>query len=59
MKKITHPAKPIFVFTALISLCLCGAARLWAANPTEGTVDPSTTTPLTWSGTAIGTGGTD
>jgi len=30
-----------------------------AANPPGGTVDPSTTTPVEWDGTAIGTGGTD
>ena len=30
-----------------------------AANPPQGTVDPNTTMPLEWDGTAIGTGGTD
>jgi len=30
-----------------------------AASPPGGTVDPSTTTPVEWDDTAIGTGGTD
>lgn len=45
------------VVTVTLSFCLANPLR--AANPTEGTLSPGTTTPITWSGTAIGTGGTD
>jgi hypothetical protein len=40
-------------------MCLCALPQLRAASPTDGTVTPNTTTTITWSGTAIGTGGTD
>ena len=33
--------------------CLVGVVRLGAANPTSGTIDPTSTT-LTWDGTAAG-----
>ena len=59
MKKDHHSATRIFIFTTIFVTCLCGVARLRAANPIEGTVNPSTTTPVTWDNTAIGTGGTD
>ena len=52
-----HRTKLPFTLIAIIILCLCGLLR--AANPTEGTVTPTTATAVTWSGTAIGTGATD
>jgi hypothetical protein len=58
MKKITPPKFSVILLGA-IAACICGAAQTHAANPPDGTVDPSTTTPVTWDGTAIGTGGTD
>jgi hypothetical protein len=59
MKKDNHISQPLVLFATILVACLCGAVQLRAAAPPDGTVDPSTTTPVTWSGTAIGTGGTD
>lgn len=50
---------PIFRVTVIPITCLCAFAQLRAASPTDGTVTPTTVTAVTWSGTAIGTGGTD
>ncbi len=38
---------------------LLSVASLPAANPPGGTITPTTVLPLSWDGTAIGTGGTD
>jgi hypothetical protein len=46
-------------FTVILITCLGALVQLRAATPTDGTVTPTTTTAVTWSGTAIGTGGTD
>src|SRR6266850_3836764 len=58
--------KPFPVSLRLFGILAAGcAASLFsiaithAANPPDGTVDPSTATPVEWDGTAIGTGGTD
>src|SRR6266446_6247297 len=59
MNKDNHLSQPLVLFTTILIVCFCGVVQLRAASPPEGTVDPSTTTPVTWSGTAIGTGGTD
>src|SRR6266850_5760190 len=59
MNKDNHFSPPLVIFTTILVACLCGAVQLRAASPAEGTVDPNSTTPVTWSGTAIGTGGTD
>jgi len=45
--------------TIILITCLGVLPQLRAANPTDGTVTPTTSTAVTWSGTAIGTGGTD
>ena len=58
MKKTDQMNERLLRCLTILAACSC-AAQLRAANPTEGTVDPVTTTSLTWSGTAIGTGGTD
>src|ERR1044072_4909830 len=58
MKTPYHPPR-VIRFVSLLVFLLSFPLVMRAANPTEGTVDPATTTPLTWSGTAIGTGGTD
>jgi hypothetical protein len=58
MKTMYHPPR-IIRFVSLLVFLLSFPLVMRAASPTEGTVDPATTTPLTWSGTAIGTGGTD
>jgi hypothetical protein len=42
----------------MLLVFLCVIAEMTAVTAPEGTVDPSTTA-VTWSGTAIGTGGTD
>src|ERR1051326_9409922 len=47
----------IHLMTMLL-VFLCVIAEMTAVTAPEGTVDPSTTA-VTWSGTAIGTGGTD
>jgi len=44
---------------AILAASLFSIAATHAASPPQGTVDPSTTTPVEWDGTAIGTGGTD
>ena len=59
MKTIHQCFKHILTSTIILALFLCGATRSRAASPAEGTIDPTTTAPVTWSGTAIGTGGTD
>lgn len=59
MKQDHYFAKHIFIFVAIFATCLWSVPRSKAASPPEGTVNPFTTTPVTWSGTAIGTGGTD
>jgi hypothetical protein len=56
--------KPPFALSLNLFGIACAAslfsiAVTHAASPPEGTVDPSTTTPVEWDGTAIGTGGTD
>ena len=59
MNKNDHLSQHLVIFTTVLLACLGAAVQLRAADPPDGTVDPSTTTPVTWSGTAIGTGGTD
>ena len=54
-----HSTKYPFTFIAILILSLIALPQLWAASPTDGTVTPATTTAVIWSGTAIGTGGTD
>ena len=51
--------KQISRLIVILTACLCVLPQLRAANPTDGTVTPTTTTAVTWSGTAIGTGATD
>jgi len=51
--------KFFFSFIVSFALSLLALPDLRAANPTDGTVTPATTSAITWSGTAIGTGGTD
>src|SRR5256885_16897319 len=47
------------ILAAGCAVSLFSIAIRHAANPPDGTVDPSTATPVQWDGTAIGTGGTD
>src|SRR5438094_6554211 len=47
------------ILAAGCAVSLFSIAITHAANPPDGTVDPSTATPVQWDGTAIGTGGTD
>ena len=50
------------LFGILRAVCVASLLTIavtHAANPPQGTVDPNTTTPVQWTGTAIGTGGTD
>ena len=54
-----HSAKPISCLIVILIINLGALSLLRAASPTEGTVTPTTTTAVTWSGTAVGTGGTD
>jgi hypothetical protein len=56
MKKFNPLAESITILIAALGL---GLGPTQAANPTDGTVTPSTTTPVEWDGTAVGTGGTD
>ena len=53
-----HP-NSFAVLAAACAVSLFCVAVTHAANPPGGTVDPGTTTPVEWDGTAIGTGGTD
>lgn len=41
---------------ALLTLALPGLNRTSASNPTGGTINPTATTPLTWTGTAVAGG---
>src|ERR1044072_1429113 len=41
---------------ALITFALSGLDRARASNPTGGTINPTATTPLTWTGTAVAGG---
>src|SRR5215813_2837347 len=51
--------KEISRLIVILTTCLCLVPHLRAASPTDGTVTPTTTAAVTWSGTAIGTGATD
>jgi hypothetical protein len=55
------PASTTFLaaLTGAIAFGTIGLSQLHAANPIEGTVTPTTSTPVEWDGTAIGTGGMD
>src|SRR5256885_1464521 len=59
MKTFTASPKFLGILATAGAASLFSIAIAHAANPAEGTVDPSTTTPVEWDGTAIGTGGTD
>ncbi len=61
LSTLSTPASRSVKILAVASVLLGSVflTHVKAANPTEGTVNPGTTTPLTWDGTAIGTGGTD
>jgi hypothetical protein len=59
MKALPLSLKSFGTFGATCAAFLLNIAVTHAANPPQGTVDPSTTTPVQWVGTAIGTGGTD
>jgi hypothetical protein len=59
MKSIASLTKSLAALAAALAACTLGVSVTRAANPPDGTVNPSTTTPVTWDGTAIGTGGTD
>ena len=59
MKASTLSLNSFGILTAACAASLFSIAVTHAANPPEGTVDPSTTSPVEWDGTAIGTGGTD
>ncbi|MBA3961613.1 MAG: exo-alpha-sialidase [Chthoniobacterales bacterium] len=52
-------ARLILTFSATTAALLLPCLSLRAALPTNGTVTPATIIPVTWAGTAIGTGGTD
>lgn len=55
---VKAPAIALITLAAAVCVSLL-PTRAQAANPAEGTVDPSTITSVSWDGTAIGTGGTD
>jgi hypothetical protein len=59
MNKISHLPRTIVLLFSLLIAFLGDLRHIRAASPAEGTLNPGTTTALTWSGTAIGTGGTD
>src|SRR5947207_11836542 len=59
MKPFAFSLNSFGILAAACVASLFSIAVTHAASPPDGTVDPSTTTPVTWSGTAIGTGGTD
>ena len=59
MKASTLSLNSFGILAAVGAASLFSIAVTHAANPPGGTVDPSTTTPVEWNGTAIGTGGTD
>src|SRR4029077_16460159 len=59
MKPSTLSLNSFCILAAASAASLFTIAVTHAANPPGGTVDPSTTTPVEWDGTAIGTGGTD
>src|SRR6185369_16622661 len=59
MKASTLSLNSFGILTAACAASLFSIAVMHAANPPAGTVDPSTTSPVEWDGTAIGTGGTD
>jgi hypothetical protein len=53
------PESGLFIPRILLAFVLCSAAAFlavlsFAANPPAGTITPSTTTPVTWVGTALG-----
>src|SRR5882762_11148689 len=59
MRPFTFSLNSFGILAAACAASLFSIAVTHAANPTDGTVDPSTTTPVEWDGTAVGTGGTD
>ena len=59
MKPFTFSPNSFGILAAACAASLFSIAVTHAASPPQGTVDPSTSTPLEWDGTAIGTGGTD
>ena len=59
MKTFALSLNSFGIFPVACAASLFSIAVTHAANPPDGTVDPSTITPVEWDGTAIGTGGTD
>ena len=59
MKALPLSLNSFRILGAACAASLFSIAVTHAANPPAGTVDPNTTSPVEWNGTAIGTGGTD
>jgi hypothetical protein len=59
MKALARSLNSFGFLGATCAASLLSISVTHAANPPAGTVDPSTTSPVEWNGTAIGTGGTD
>jgi hypothetical protein len=59
MKTLARSLTSFCILGATFAALLFSIAVTHAANPPEGTVDPTTASPVEWDGTAIGTGGTD
>ena len=59
MKALPLSLNSFGILAATFAASLFSIAVTHAANPPEGTVNPGTTSPVEWNGTAIGTGGTD
>jgi hypothetical protein len=59
MKPFTFSLNSFGILAAACAASLFSIAVMHAASPPDGTVDPSTITPVEWDGTAVGTGGTD
>src|SRR6266404_3593498 len=59
MKSLALSLDFYYILAASCAASLFSIAITHAASPPDGTVDPSTATPVEWDGTAIGTGGTD
>src|SRR5580765_6062012 len=59
MKAFPLSVNSFGILAAACAASLFIIAVTHAANPPQGTVNPNTTTPVEWDGTAIGTGGTD
>ena len=59
MKPFALSLNSFGILAAACAVSLFSIAVTHAASPPQGTVDPSTATPVEWDGTAIGTGGTD